>query len=307
MQVATHIHVIINLAISFLVCFSVLCLQPVHAEQPGHAAQTVHSPSTTRIITLAPHLTELVYLLQQDSHIVAVSDYSDYPADAARHPSVSSYTGVDFAAILTLKPTHVIAWEGGNKAQDIAKLHSLGLNVLSIPIHNLDDIGGALITLGQFLDQGHTNNDPNQPKQLGQSLAQAYVTQLHALRQQYRQRPQQSVFYYSWPTPLMSIGKGAWANNALGVCHLRHIFADSPVAYPQVALAQVLREQPNWLINVSKEPFEDIAQFWQPHRSVLAAPIVQLNPDLLHRFTPRILQEIKKMCTLTEAATPHSL
>jgi len=62
------------------------------------------SDNEKRIITLAPHLTELVFLLNEDSHLVAVSDYSDYPVAASQLPSVASYTGLDLAPLLKLAP-----------------------------------------------------------------------------------------------------------------------------------------------------------------------------------------------------------
>ena len=250
------------------------------------------SASNKRIITLAPHLTELVFLLEQDSQLVAVSDYSDYPAEAQDFPSVASYTGLDFAAILALQPTHIIAWQGGNKPQDIAKLEALGLHVLSLHTLTLDDIAQNIIDLGEFLDMPAKAVAAN-------AVAQSYRHDLLQLRQQYAHRDVQSVFYYSWATPLMSIGKGAWANQALAVCQLTQLFAHSDIAYPQVSLAHVLRQQPDYIINVAKEPLASIEAFWAPHKHVMQAPIVQLNPDLLHRFTPRILTEIKRMCEAT--------
>lgn len=256
-------------------------------------SHSAFSASNQRIITLAPHLTELVFLLEQESQLVAVSDYSDYPAAAQDFPSVASYTGLDFAAILALQPTHIIAWQGGNKPQDIAKLEALGLHVLSLHTLTLDDIAQNIIDLGEFLDMPEKAGTAN-------AVAQSYRQDLQQLRQQYAQRDAQSVFYYSWATPLMSIGKGAWANQALAVCQLTQIFAHSEIAYPQVSLAHVLRQQPDYIINVAKELLASIEAFWAPHRHVIKAPIVQLNPDLLHRFTPRILTEIKRMCEATK-------
>ena len=43
----------------------------------------------TRIVTLAPHLTEWVYSLELESQLVAVSAFSDYPAAASALPVVA--------------------------------------------------------------------------------------------------------------------------------------------------------------------------------------------------------------------------
>lgn len=246
------------------------------------------SDNEKRIITLAPHLTELVFLLNEDSHLVAVSDYSDYPVAASQLPSVASYTGLDFSAIIKARPTHILAWEGGNKPQDIAKLLSLGFNVLSQRTTTLNDISRNITELGNFLDAS-----------IASVVSRQFDRHLKQLKSTYHSRKPQSVFYYSWAMPLMSIGSGAWGNEVLEICQLTHIFADVPIEYPQVALARVLRAQPDYIINVSKEPIDTVQAFWTPHQSVLNAPLIQLNPDLIHRYTPRILPEIARLCAAT--------
>lgn len=244
--------------------------------------------SEKRIITLAPHLTELVFLLNEESHLVAVSDYSDYPVAASQLPSVASYTGLDFNAIIKARPTHILAWEGGNKPQDIAKLISLGFNVLSQRTTTLNEISQNITALGEFLDSP-----------MAAIVSGQFDSMLEQLQQTYSDRQPQTVFYYSWSMPLMSIGAGAWGNEALKVCQLTHIFADVPIEYPQVALAEVLRAQPDYIINVSKEAIDSVNGFWSPHNAVLDAPLIQLNPDLIHRYTPRILPEIARLCAAT--------
>ena len=254
------------------------------------AQNTLHgSEHEKRIITLAPHLTELVFLLKQDSHLVAVSDYSDYPASARLLPSVASHTGLDFKAIIKARPTHILAWEGGNKPQDIAKLISLGFNVLSQRTSTLTDISQNIIELGTFLHSPMATIVSNQFDRMLTQIQNTYGTREH-----------QTVFYYSWTMPLMSIGVSAWGNEILKICRLTHIFEQVPVEYPQVSLAEVLRIQPDYIINVSKEPLNSVEAFWFPHKKVLDVPLIQLNPDLIHRYTPRILPEIGRLCAVTE-------
>ena len=59
-----------------------------------------------RIVSLSPHLTELVFAIGRGKQLVATSDYSDYPAQAANLPSVASYQGANIAEIIRLKPTY---------------------------------------------------------------------------------------------------------------------------------------------------------------------------------------------------------
>ena len=247
-----------------------------------------HAPPQ-RIISLAPHTTELIYALEAQDRLVAVSDFSDYPEQASQLPSVSSYQGVDFEAILRLKPDLILAWRGGNKAQDLARLESLGFYIFYSSPKTLDDISHEVIALGQKLGQ----------QEQAEKLSNNYNKTLSNLRKSYKTNKKTPVFYYLWPKPLMTIGKNAWGNELLEVCGARNIFDDAINDYPEVPMESVVRKQPEVLIAVNKEPAEQLKTFWRPWLKLLnkqESDIKQANPDLLHRFTPRLLEGLGKLC-----------
>ena len=117
-------------------------LQKVGSENP-ESYTNASSEHRMRIVSLSPHLTEIVFALEKQKDLVAVSDYSDFPYSQGcidksctnQVPSVASYQGADIAAIVRLKPTIILAWEGGNKAQDIARLEQLGFTVFRSSPH----------------------------------------------------------------------------------------------------------------------------------------------------------------------------
>jgi vitamin B12 transport system substrate-binding protein len=95
---------------------------------------------------------------------------------------------------------------------------------------------------------------------------------------------------------MMTIGENAWANKALAVCNAQTIFVDSPSDYPEVRMAEVLIRQPQVLITTLSTTSEALELFWQPHRNILSAPIVQVDGAIINRFTPRITSEIASLC-----------
>ena len=239
-----------------------------------------------RIVSLAPHLTEWVYSLGLASHLVAVSDYSDYPIEAQKLPRVANYQGADISAIMALQPTLILAWEGGNKPQDIQRLSSLGYRVFRSKITHIDDIASEIERLG-----AQTNTQA-----LASTLANNFRLELNNLRTQYHTKHTKTAFYYSWSTPLMTIGENAWPNKLLNVCGVNTVFNDSPVDYPEVSLQQVLSRQPDILVASSKQPLEQLELYWQDHRQYLSAPLIQVNPDITSRFSLRLISELKKLC-----------
>jgi len=242
--------------------------------------------SAPRIITLAPHLTEWVYSLGLEAHLIGVSDYSNFPKEAQLLPKVADYQGADLSQIMALQPTLILAWEGGNKPQDLHRLESLGYKVFRAKITEVEDIASELKRLGKATNTEEKAN----------ALTNDFLRHLAALRDQYATPSKHKVFYYSWTSPLMTIGDNAWPNKLLNVCGAQTLFADSPVDYPQVSVQEVLSRQPFALVAASNQPASDLEQFWRAHRRFLSAPLIVVNPDISSRFSLRLINELKILC-----------
>ena len=239
-----------------------------------------------RIVSLAPHTTELIYALGADDKLLAVSDYSNYPAQAKQLPSVANHNGVDFEAIIRLQPDLIIAWQGGNKPQDLARLSSLGFTVYHSAPQSPQDISQDIRQLGKLLGR----------EQQASNLADDFDQSLTQITQRYKLVSRQKAFYYMWTAPLMSIGQQAWANKLLDICGVNNIFADSPIPYPEVNKEQVISLQPSLLIAAMKTSQQDATQYWQAMQGLLDARVIVADPDELHRFTPRLIDGLSNLC-----------
>jgi vitamin B12 transport system substrate-binding protein len=244
----------------------------------------IANDATLRIVTLSPHLTEIVFALGLGEQVVAVSDFSDYPEQANTLPSVASYQGANIPEILRLRATHVLAWKGGNKDADISKLQSNGVALYLSSIQDSDSLIADIRNIGKFLGV------QNAAEALAKKLEQQKNTLVQSYKGQHR-----SVFYYLNSTPLVALGKDAWLNDLLSMCGLYNVFADSPAPYPQVSIEQVLRQAPQVIVSANSNASEP-AQRWSAHQTLLQARYIKANPDKLHRFTPRALNEITWLC-----------
>ncbi|WP_371194898.1 helical backbone metal receptor [Glaciecola sp. SC05] len=238
-----------------------------------------------RIVSLAPHLTEMVFLLGLGEQLVAVSDFSDYPEQAKTLPRVASYQGANIAEVLRLKATHVLAWQGGNKDSDIRKLISSNIAVYQSKVTDVDSLLSDISAIAEFL------NAPLQAQPLLGSIAE----QVQRLEQDYQSKSK-AVFYYLSDKPLLALGNDKWLNSLLRLCGLNNIFVDSIAPFPQVSIAQVLRHQPELIIAASNKNKAYLLAQWTEHRSMLSADIIVANPDMLHRFTPRAINEMTRTC-----------
>ena len=82
-----------------------------------------------RIVSLSPHLTELLFAAGAGQQLVGTVDYSDYPPAALEIPRVGAYNSISYEAIVNLSPDLVLAWGTGNGGEVIARLTALGLQL----------------------------------------------------------------------------------------------------------------------------------------------------------------------------------
>src|SRR3569623_433193 len=136
-----------------------------------------------RIVSLAPHLTELLFDIGAGARVVGTVNNSNYPAAARAVPLDGDNGRKDFERILGLKPDVEVVWGGGTPSADDARLRQLGLPVYVNAPHRLEDIARHLELLGAV-----TGLEGN-----AQRAAAAYRRELADLRRRYGGRAPVSV------------------------------------------------------------------------------------------------------------------
>lgn len=253
------------------------------------------SPIPQRIISLSPHITELVYAVGAGDKLVAVSDYSDYPAEAQLLPRVNSFAALNIEAILALKPDLVLAWRSGNPPADIARLKQFGIRVeYSDPVL-IDDIATELAQLAQWLGQ----------EEQGMRLAEDIQQRLTTLRSRYQQQAPVTVFYAMSTEPLSTVAGQAWPAQLLRACGASNIFDDAKSDYPQPQLEQLLVRKPEVIVQAIKQGGALPHNFWQRYPGIPAVrkqAFITLDPDWVYRATPRMIDALQQLC---EQLQPH--
>nr|MBP6490778.1 ABC transporter substrate-binding protein [Thauera sp.] len=109
-----------------------------------------------RIVSLAPHVTEMLFAAGAGERVVGAVDYSDYPEAAQRITRVGGYTRIDLEAVAALRPDVVIGWQSGNREGDLTRLQALGIPVYLSEPRNLEDVARNLERLGRLAGSERT-------------------------------------------------------------------------------------------------------------------------------------------------------
>lgn len=92
------------------------------------------------------------------------------------------------------------------------------------------------------------------------------------------------------------MGSDPWLNDLLESCGLNNVYKHNLAAYPQLQIANIVRENPDVVIAADKYSNEQVTAFWSTHLAVFNPTLLVANPDALHRFTPRTLDELSVIC-----------
>lgn len=269
---------------ALVICF---CTFTASAEQGSLPAEN----APKRIIALAPHIVEMLFEIGAGDKIVGTVDYADYPQAALDIERVGGYYGLQIERVLALKPDLVLAWKSGNKAGELEQLERLGLNVAYSEPDNIEDVARELNKFGALV--GEQDN--------AKLSATKYLKRLASLKTRYQAKEKLKVFYQLWPEPMMTINKNTWIHQVIEVCAGNNVFANNSTDYPQIGVENVLVTMPEIIIlpderSDKKMPVIDW-QKWQKIPAVEHQRFISVNADLLHRFSPRMLDGVEKLCS----------
>lgn len=235
-----------------------------------------------RVITLAPHLTELAFAAGITP--IAVSAWSSYPPEAKNIEQVANWQGINLERILQLKPDVVLAWRGGNPQRQVDQLQQLGIKVEWVNVATLDGMIDALAGLAKW------SPAPKRAAQAAGELRQ----QEAALRERYHTPHPVRVFLQFGFSPIFTAAKATLQNDIIRLCGGQNIFADSAVSWPQVSREQVLMRHPQVIVTTGDaQQASHTAQFWRPQLNV---SVIAINEDWLSRPGPRILLAADQLC-----------
>ena len=119
-------------------CASVGAAEIVFTDDAGHLHR-LPGPAQ-RVVTLAPHLTELVYAVGGGAQMVATVGASDHPAEARALPRIGDHARFDAERLLLLQPDLVLAWLSGNPDRELRALEAAGLRVVRLEAQRLAEV-----------------------------------------------------------------------------------------------------------------------------------------------------------------------
>lgn len=265
-----------------LIDYKPLVAQIIVTDDLGQAVSL--SQPARRVISLSPHLTELLFAIGAEKTLVGAVEASDYPPAANKIRRIGNASALDFETIVALQPDLIVAWHSGNGSRALAKLQQLGLALYRSEPTQLADIAKNLDDLGQLT--GFASN--------ARQKSALFRQQLDQLTQPACSTPV-TVFYQLWNQPLMTLNRQSLITQAITHCGGDNIFAAVPEMAAKIDIEAVLAANPEIII-VSDPQWIEPWQQWPQLKASQHQHIYYIPPDYLHRPTERILMGMAQLC-----------
>ena len=249
-----------------------------------------------RIVSLAPHITENLFSAGAGQRVVGTVNHSDYPAAARAVRRVGGYDNFDIELILALQPDLVIAWKEGNPFHLVEKLERLGLTLYINEPQRLEDIARDIVRFGALTGA----------EDQARETAWRFTAALSRLRARHARAEKISVFYQVWPKPLVTVTERQLIGSVIALCGGANIFADLKALTPQISQEAVLTRNPDAIITsgmgAARPDWLDHWKRWSFLTAVAHDNLFFINPDLIQRYTVRILSGAQQVCEALQTA-----
>jgi len=248
-----------------------------------------------RIVSLAPHATELLFAAGAGARVVGVMSGSDFPPAATQIPIVGTANALDLERILALRPDLIVTWPYTTPTQ-VDVLRGQGIPVFTTNPRTIDGIAQDIERLGALADSSLTAGE----------AARQFRTRLAVLAAQAAGKIVVRVFYQVSDVPLYTVGGNHLITHALGLCGAQNIMASLTLPAPEIGVEAVLAARPDAIVagTASAVTPSWLAEWkrWREMPAVRGNRLFVVDANLLHRPGPRFVDGVQQLCDVVERA-----
>jgi len=247
-----------------------------------------------RVVTLAPNLAENCFALGQGSNIIATSEYTDFPEEARKIPTVGAFSSPSLEKLLVLSPDLILVTDGTPLAI-VDRLKKMGRSVYADNPQSLEAIVSAVRQLSVVLGV------PDRGFEVTLSMHRS-IAQVTAAAAKLSRHP--SVYVEIWNSPLMSAGKGTFVSDLVAVAGGTNIGDETDTAWPTLSEEFVIGHDPDVILVASGMGGGDVTgrTSFSTVKAVKLDQVYDILGDYIFRPSPRIIQGLELIAGYVQRA-----
>lgn len=247
----------------------------------------------SRIVSLAPSVTESLYELEINKELVANTIYCK--DNNCKREKVGTVTEPNIEKIVSLKPDLVVATKEGNYQSVVDKLKRLKLNVFIVEQYSgIEDIYNNFQVLADYIGK----------KELAQQIIKETKEEIKKISE-IEKNNNEKIFWEVGANPLFSVGNKSFINDYNKFINGTNIFEKINMSYPNINIESVLEKNPDIiiLVNMGDVSTKEINK-WKKYKNITAVKnkkIFVVEADDIFIPTPKgFLKGIQKCKALLE-------
>lgn len=278
-----------------LLCTTVAAVAAVTV--PDDAGHSLTLPSTpTRIISLAPGATEMLFAAGAGQHVIATVLYSDDPPAAKQVPRIGDVVAIDMEKLVALRPEVVVVWPGGGNPAQIEEIGRMGIPLYRQQVNALADLPRSLRRLGALAGTSA----------IAEQAARNIEVRLATLSHRYEGGRHPSVLLQVWNHPIYTVGGTHLISDALKLCGARNVFGDLRDFGPAIDVEAVVARNPDIIVAAAPPGagagwLADWRRF-ATLRAVRNGNLITFEDQRLTRLGPSVVSATEALCKVLAAA-----
>ncbi|MDQ2855052.1 MAG: cobalamin-binding protein [Acidobacteriota bacterium] len=254
------------------------------------AGRLVRVPgNVTRIVSLAPNLTEIVYAVGAGDRLVGDTEYCDYPAEAKRVAKIGDTMHPSIERIIALTPEVVLVSTASQLEAFTAQLDQQHIAVYVTNPRSLEEVFHSIETLGDLFGTREQTTVMVADLRKRTATLEAAIRPVKSLK----------VFYQVAGEPLYTIGREAYLTDLVRRAGGVSVTADVPGAFPRFSDEAALAARPEAIILPTGGSMGSansaVAPPLKNAPAVLNNRVYKINDDHLSRPGPRLLDGLEEM------------
>lgn len=255
--------------------------------------RTVNVPvKITRIVSLAPNLTENIFAVGAGDRLVGVTTFCNYPEQAKAIAKIGDTMTPNMESIIALKPDVVFVSTASQIEAFMKTLEADGIAVYVTNPKTLDDVFQSLLQLGELL------GTREQAAILVSNLSgrRSLLTHLVSFVEPRAERKVLTrVFVQISKEPLFTIGKDSFLTDVIAMAYGVSVTKEVPTAYPKLSKETASALNPDAIILSDSEDNREPNEVFKNSLAVKNGRVYEINADILSRPGPRLVDALEQI------------
>jgi iron complex transport system substrate-binding protein len=252
-----------------------------------------------RVVTLAPSLTEIVFLLGREASLVGVTRFCNFPPSASRLPRVGGVVDPDVERIVALSPDLVLCTMDGNPRERVLALEEMGIPCFAVSPQDLQGVLSSIQRLGALLGDAAR----------GHAEAAALKRRAEAVRSSTRGRGEtapRALFVVS-TSPIIVAGQGTFMDELLRLAGGSNAAGRFRGRYPRLSVEDLVAARPDAIFIAGMngvERFPPEVTAWKEVPAFRNGAVHRIDGDIVTRPGPRLVAALEAVAASLAGTRP---